>query len=70
MKVWGDFGKAKPLEGGQVLLRSLQCVAAATLFKNLATNLHHTVLKLDHFACIAILGEHFRYTSELIFFFF
>lgn len=64
-KVWGDFGKAKPPEGGQVLLRSLHFVGAATLFKNLATNLYHTVLKLDHFACIAVLGERFRYTFEL-----
>lgn len=69
-KVWGDFGKAKPPEGCQDLLRSLHCVGAATLFKNLATNLYHTVLKLDHFACIAVLGERFRYTFELSDFYF
>lgn len=52
---------------------SLHCVGAATLFKNLATNLYHTVLKLDHFACIAVLGERFRDTfewSDFYFFFF
>lgn len=69
-KVLGGFGKAKPPEGGQVLLRGLCCVGTATLFKNLATNLYHTVLKLDHFACIAVLGERFRYTFELSDFYF
>lgn len=45
-------------------------MGTATLFKNLATNLYHTVLKLDHFACIAVLGERFRYTFELSDFYF
>lgn len=69
-KVLGGFGKTKPPEGGQVLLRKLHCVGTATLFKNLATNLYHTVLKLDHFACITVLGERFRYTFELSDFYF